>query len=159
MPLNRAPENVWDYPRPPRLEPVPEQIRIVFNGVEIARTSRAYRVLETSHPPTYYLPPEDVNPAYLRENKRASFCEWKGQAGYVDVVVDGNEAVASGWRYLNPTPAFAPITGYLAFYASKMDACYVGEEQVTAQPGDFYGGWMTSWVTGKVKGGPGTWGW
>ncbi|NTW97588.1 MAG: DUF427 domain-containing protein [Oscillochloris sp.] len=152
-------ESVWDYPRPPRLEPIPRQIRIIFNGVEIASTRRAYRVLETSHPPVYYLPPEDIQMQHLRRTARGSVCEWKGRAAYYTLTLGGRTVEDVAWCYPSPTPEFAPISGYLAFYAGPMDACYVGDERVTPQPGEFYGGWITSEIVGPFKGGPGSWGW
>ncbi len=152
-------ESVWDYPRPPRLEPASRQIRIVFNGVEIASTRGAYRVLETSHPPVYYLPPADIQMQHMRRTARNSLCEWKGRAAYYTLTVGGRTAEDVAWFYPSPTAAFAPIAGYLAFYAGPMDACYVGEELVTPQPGEFYGGWITSEIVGPFKGGPGSWGW
>lgn len=152
-------ESVWDYPRPPRVEPVLERIRVVFNGVTIAETQRALRVLETSHPPTYYIPREDVRMAYLSQTARRSFCEFKGGARYWTVTVGERTAVDAAWSYPDPTPAYRALKDYLAFYAGRVDACYVGEERVQPQPGDFYGGWITSRIVGPFKGGPGTLGW
>lgn len=152
-------ESVWDYPRPPRLELSPKQVRIVFNGEVLADTHRAFRVLETSHPPVYYLPPEDIRMEFLTMTPRSSFCEYKGQATYWTVRVGECEAASVAWSYESPTKPFAAIRGYLAFYPSRMDACYVDGEQVQAQSGDFYGGWITSEIVGPFKGGVGTWGW
>ena len=152
-------ESVWDYPRPPRLEPVSDRIRVVFNGVTIADTTGAYRVLETSHPPVYYIPPDDIVDGCLDPARRTSHCEWKGRAAYFDVVVDGQSAKEAAWAYPTPTDRFEDIGDYVAFYPSKMGACYVGDEQAEAQEGDFYGGWLTSNIVGPFKGGPGTWGW
>ena len=152
-------ESVWDYPRPPRLEPVTKRIQVVFNGVTIADTTRAYRVLETSHPPVYYLPPEDVRQQYLVAAPGTSYCEWKGSAGYYTVSVGDRTAEKSAWFYRSPTPVFAPIDGYIAFYAAPMDACLVGGERASPQPGGFYGGWVTADVVGPFKGEPGTMGW
>ncbi len=152
-------ESVWDYPRPPRLEPVSAPIKVIFNGVVIAETTHAMRVLETSHPPVYYIPPEDIRREYFSRTEHASFCEWKGQAAYYTIAVDGREAANAAWFYPNPTPSFFGIKDHLAFYPSKMDACFVGDEQVTSQPGDFYGGWITKNIVGPFKGDPGTWGW
>ncbi len=152
-------ESVWDYPRPPRLEATNRQIRIVFRGLEIVNTHRAYRVLETSHPPVYYLPPADIQMQYLSPTTRRSVCEWKGQATYYTLSVGEARVVDVAWSYPHPTPAFAAIAGYLAFYARPMDACYVDAERVTPQPGEFYGGWITSEIVGPFKGSPGTWGW
>lgn len=152
-------ESVWDYPRPPRLEETTKHIRIIFNGIAIADTRRAKRVLETSHPPCYYIPPEDIKLEYLSQTGRKSFCEWKGMAGYADVVVGDKRAANAAWYYPQPTPEFTTIKDYLSFYASKMDACYVDDELVQSQPGDFYGGWITKDIVGPFKGGAGTMGW
>ena len=152
-------ESVWDYPRPPKLELCAKRIKIIFNGVTVVDTSRAYRVLETSHPPVYYIPREDIRMEHLRPAAGSSFCEWKGRAEYFDLVVGTHTVPRVAWGYPNPTPAFAPIRGYLAFYAAPMDACYVDGERVTPQPGEFYGGWITKDIVGPFKGGPGSWGW
>lgn len=152
-------ESVWDYPRPPRLEETTKPIRVIFNGIAIADTRRAKRVLETSHPPCYYIPPEDIKLEYLSQTGRKSFCEWKGMAGYADVVVGDKRAANAAWYYSQPTSEFAAIKDHLSFYASKMDACYVDDELVQSQPGDFYGGWITKEIVGPFKGGAGTMGW
>ena len=152
-------ESVWDYPRPPRLEPSERQITILCNGETIADSRRAYRVLETSHPPVYYLPPADVRLDLLRPASGHSLCEWKGAASYHTLVVGDRTVEHAAWSYPRPTPAFAPIAGYLAFYPSKMDRCLVDGVPVQAQPGDFYGGWITPDVVGPFKGDAGTWGW
>ncbi|NJM07025.1 DUF427 domain-containing protein [Candidatus Gracilibacteria bacterium] len=152
-------ESVWDYPRPPRLELSQRRIRIEFNGITLADTQGAYRVLETSHPPVYYLPPADIQMQYLMRTNRSSFCEWKGQAAYYTVAVGDKRAEHVGWFYPRPSADFAVIAYYVAFYASAMDACFVDDEQVQPQPGDFYGGWITSDIVGPFKGGPGSWGW
>jgi len=149
-------ESVWDYPRPPRLESSPKNPKVIFKGVTIAESSRAYRVLETSHPPTYYFPPEDVNMEHLLKAEGRSICEWKGQAAYFDVVVHGRRAARAAWHYPAPPHAFEPIAGYLCFYASKLDACFVDGEQVRSQEGDFYGGWITGDIVGPFKGAAGT---
>jgi uncharacterized protein (DUF427 family) len=152
-------ESVWDYPRPPRLERVPQRIRVVFNGVTIADSTQTYRVLETSHPPTYYIPPADLQLAHFVRTARSSLCEWKGNAAYYSVRVGERVAENAAWFYPRPSADFAPIKDYVALYASMMDECYVGDERVQAQPGDFYGGWITSAIVGPFKGDPGTWGW
>jgi uncharacterized protein (DUF427 family) len=152
-------ESVWDYPRPPRLEPVPQRLRVVFNGVTVADTSRGWRVLETSHPPVYYLPPEDVRRDCLEPAGGASFCEWKGVARYLSVVVGDRRAERAAWCYPEPSPAFAALRDHVAFYAGPMDACFVGDEQARPQPGGFYGGWITDAIAGPFKGTPGTAGW
>jgi uncharacterized protein (DUF427 family) len=152
-------ESVWNYPRPPRLERVGRRVRIVFNGVAIADTGDAKRVLETSHPPTYYIPPEDVRHEYLEPAPGQSFCEWKGMARYFTVAVNGRRAERVAWAYPDPTPGFRDLTGHFAFYAGPMDACYVGDEKARPQPGGFYGGWITGDVVGPFKGEPGSQGW
>ena len=152
-------ESVWDYPRPPRLEPNRRRIQVVFAGQVIADTQDGYRVLETSHPPVYYLPPEDIRMEFLVPAMGTSFCEWKGSAGYYTVKVGERTAPKVAWFYASPTPEFAPIRGYVAFYPAPMDACTVDGEQVLAQPGGFYGGWITSDVVGPFKGEANTWGW
>ncbi len=152
-------ESVWDYPRPPRLEDSDKRIEVVFGGVTIADTARAKRVLETSHPPVYYVPPEDVRMEHLSLAGGTSFCEWKGAARYYDVSAGGQVARRAAWFYPDPVPAYASLKDHVAFYPSRMDACYVDGERVRAQEGDFYGGWITSDIAGPFKGAPGTWGW
>lgn len=153
-------ESVWDYPRPPRLEPTDRHIRLEFNGVVIADTRRAWRVLETSHPPVYYLPPADVDMACLqRVTGAASLCEYKGQASYYTLKVADRKAERVAWSYHNPTAPFAAIKDHLAFYARPFDVCTVDGEAVTPQPGHFYGGWITGDIVGPFKGEPGSWGW
>ena len=152
-------ESVWDYPRPPRLEPVRRRIRVVLGGLVVADTTAAYRVLETSHPPNYYLPPADIRPDVLTRSDRRSFCEWKGEAHYFDVRAGGRLERDAAWGYDSPSRAFAAISGYVAFYPGRMDACFVDDEQVLPQPGGFYGGWITADLEGPFKGGPGSQGW
>ena len=152
-------ESVWDYPRPPRAEPSTRRIRVVIGGVTVADTTRPIRVLETSHPPTYYVPPEDVRREYLRPSRRRTYCEFKGQASYYDLVVGEREVRDAAWYYPDPNERFAAIRDHVAFYPGRVDACFVDEEQVVAQAGDFYGGWLTSDIEGPFKGGPGTAGW
>lgn len=153
-------ESVWDYPRPPRLERSPKQIKIVFNQITLVDSCNTYRVLETSHPPVYYIPPEDIKTEYLQPaNSRRSFCEWKGFALYYDLIVKDKQVDNAAWYYTEPTAYFTPIKDYVAFYPSKMDACYVEEELVRSQPGDFYGGWITDEIVGPFKGEVGSWGW
>lgn len=149
-------ENVRDYPRPPRLERTTRHLRVELAGVVLADTRRAYRVLETSSPPTYYFPPEDVAMQHLIESSRHTFCEWKGEAGYCHVVVGDVRRENAAWFYPNPTPAFEPIRDYIAFYPGLVDACTVDGERVQPQPGDYYGGWVTSDLVGPFKGGPGS---
>ncbi|MFO0891339.1 MAG: DUF427 domain-containing protein [Isosphaeraceae bacterium] len=153
-------ESVWDYPRPPRVEPCSRRIRIELGGVEIARTTHAYRVLETSHPPVYYIPRQDIRMQHLEASPtRSSYCEWKGRASYLSVRVGERVLPDAGWTYRDPRPAFVAIKDHVAFYASKMDACWLDDERVTPQPGDFYGGWISSEIIGPFKGPPGTSGW
>ncbi len=151
-----TPERVGDYPRPPRLERVPERIRIVLGGETVADTTAAYRVLETTHPPTYYLPPDAFVPGALVASPRGSFCEWKGRARYWSVRGGGRTVADAGWSYPEPTGTFAALRDHVAVYAAPMDACFVGDEQASPQPGGFYGGWVTSNLTGPFKGSPGT---
>lgn len=153
-------ESVWDYPRPPRLEPVSAHLTVKVNGEVVASTNKGYRVLETSHPPVYYIPQEDIQMKYLElDPKFQSHCEFKGKARYWNLKVGDREVNGIAWSYPSPNAYFQPIKDYLAFYPSKVDECYVGDEQVKAQEGDFYGGWITSKIVGPFKGGPGTWGW
>ena len=162
--VNRIPpapgqESVWDYPRPPRLEDSTKPIQIIFNEVVIAETRQSKRVLETSHPPTYYLPPTDLRLEYFSRSLRSSFCEWKGQAAYYSIRVGDQQAENAAWFYPQPTPEFSSLANYVAFYPSRMRACYLDGELVQAQLGDFYGGWITSEIVGPFKGGAGSWGW
>ena len=154
-----ASESVWDYPRPPRLERVTARLRVVLGGATVAETGAGYRVLETSHPPTYYFPPSDVAPGALGPSVRAGVCEWKGRAVLHDVAAGGARAPRAAWAYPDPTPGFRAIAGYVAFYAGPMEACFVGDVRVAPQPGGFYGGWITPGLVGPFKGGPGTMGW
>lgn len=149
-------ESVWDYPRPPIVEPIPRHIRIVHKGVVLADSRKAWRTLETSHPPTYYIPPADIAMAWLVPNPARSLCEWKGQAHYWDVVIGKERIARAGWSYPAPTPAFAAIAGFIAFYAAPCDEVRVDGEKVIPQPGGFYGGWITSREAGPFKGIPGS---
>ena len=149
------PEDVQSYPRPPALEPVAQRIVVRFGGQTIVDTLAALRVLETHHAPTYYIPPDAVT-ATLRPAAGRSFCEWKGQARYFDVVVDDSIAPRAAWAYDDPTPRFRALAGFIALYAAQMDECSVGGAPVTPQPGDFYGGWHTPNLAGRIKGAPGT---
>ena len=152
-------ESVWDYPRPPRLEPVDALIQIFVSETAIAETRASFRVLETSHPPVYYLPPESIRMDLLQQSDRGTFCEWKGHAHYYSLKISERLIPNVAWAYKTPTARFQPIAGYLAFYPSKVDACYVDGERVEVQMGDFYGGWITKSIVGPFKGGPGTLGW
>jgi uncharacterized protein (DUF427 family) len=152
-------ESVWDYPRPPRLERVDKRLQVLFNGRSVADTRRSWRVLETSHPPVYYLPPEDIDMALLRESGGGSWCEWKGRASYYDVSASDRVARRAAWTYHQPSASFAQIEDHIAFYAWAMDACLVNGERVRPQPGRFYGGWITADIVGPFKGEPGSSGW
>ncbi|MEM6343802.1 MAG: DUF427 domain-containing protein [Bacteroidota bacterium] len=152
-------ESVWDYPRPPRLESFRGHLRIVHQGVILADCNRAYRILETSHPPTYYIPQADIRMEYLKANPSQSFCEFKGRASYYDLDMGGQSLKKIAWYYPQPAQTYADIKDHLCFYASKMDECFVNDEKVQAQEGDFYGGWITANIKGPFKGGPGTFGW
>ncbi|MEO1614458.1 MAG: DUF427 domain-containing protein [Planctomycetota bacterium] len=152
-------ESVWDYPRPPRLEAVSKRVRIIVDGKTIADTTNAFRVLETSHPPSFYLPPRDVDHSHLRSERWGTFCEWKGQAHYYSIVTSQRVIKRAAWCYPTPTESFDEIAHYLSFYPSKVDEAYVGDDRVESQPGDFYGGWITPEIVGPFKGDPGTMGW
>ena len=152
-------ESVWQYPRPPRLEPFTGAITVELGGRVIASTIRSWRVLETSHPPTYYLPRAAFEPGVLRDGPGASMCEWKGQARYYDLVTEAAVAPKAAWTYPRPTRPFAELAGAIAVMASLVDRCTVDGETVVSQPGGFYGGWITSRVVGPFKGIPGSMGW
>ena len=156
---DRRPESVWDYPRPPRAEPSDEHVVLVHAGSVVAETTSSVRVLETSHPPTYYLPRDAFADGVLRPVERTTWCEWKGRATYLDLVVGDTVVRAAAWTYADPAPGFEAIRDHVAVYPGRLDRCTVDGEVVQAQPGDFYGGWITSRVTGPFKGGPGTRGW
>lgn len=149
-------EDVQDYPRPPALEPVGVRLRAMLGGRVVAETVHGMRVLETHHAPTYYFPPDDILPSALTHAPGRSFCEWKGQAQYFDVTSAGVVSHKAAWGYPRPTARFSTIKDFVAFYPERMEACFVGQELVTAQPGTFYGGWVTSNLRGIVKGAPGT---
>jgi uncharacterized protein (DUF427 family) len=159
IPPGPGQESVWDYPRPPRLEPSARHIQVYFNDELIADTRNAFRVLETSHPPVYYIPPGDVKQEYLTPTDRTTFCEWKGRARYYTVTVGDRSAPNAAWYYPSPLTGYLDLAGYIAFYPSKMDTCLVDGERAQAQEGDFYGGWITRNIVGPFKGGPRTVGW
>jgi len=160
LPLPDAPlpgqESVWDYPRPAVMRASARHVRIVHRGVILAETRAAIETLETSHPPSYYIPVGDILPGALRPLSQRSICEWKGQARYFDVLVVGARMPAMAWCYDRPTPEFAGLVGHVAFYAAPFEGCFVDGEKVVPQPGGFYGGWVTSHVSGPFKGGPGS---
>jgi uncharacterized protein (DUF427 family) len=159
IPPKAGQESVWDYPRPPKVEATPKRIRIIFNGVVIADSTNAKRVLETSHPPSYYIPQQDIKMEFFNATSRKTYCEYKGTASYWTISVNGKETASAAWSYQNPSKGYEAIKDFLAFYPGRMDACYIAEEKVKPQAGDFYGGWITSDVVGPFKGEPGTQGW
>jgi uncharacterized protein (DUF427 family) len=152
-------ESVWDYPRPPRVEESDRHVRVIFNGEVVADTRDAKRVLETSHPPVYYIPREHVRPGCLEPTDRETLCEWKGKAAYFSVVVGDERAENAAWSYPRPVRRFQAVRDHVAFYPSQMDACFVDGVRAEAQAGDFYGGWITPDIVGPFKGGAGTAGW
>jgi uncharacterized protein (DUF427 family) len=151
-PVGPGQESVWDYPRPPRLEPTPARLRIVHAGRTVAETVNGLRLLETSHPPGYYIPPGDIDMALLAPGRGSSFCEWKGHAVYWDVVIGTIRLAAVGWSYPDPSPRYTALRDHIAFYAAPFDGVFVDDERVRPQPGGFYGGWITSRVAGPFKG-------
>ena len=148
-------ENVQSYPRPPALERVEQRVSVRLGGKVIADSTRAMRILETHHAPTYYFPPEDVSATLIPASGR-SLCEWKGVARYFDVSAGSTTVKLAAWSYDKPVDQFAPIAGYLAFYPDLMEECRVGDYRALPQPGGFYGGWVTSELAGPIKGEPGT---
>ena len=152
----RGQESVWNYPRPPKLKRVHQQLRVEFGGLVLAETTQGYRLLETANPPVYYFPPVDVRMAYLRLSSSQTVCKWKGVACYWSLQVGKRMALDVAWSYPHPKERYEVIRDYLAFYPGRVDACYVGKEKVKPQPGEFYGGWITSKILGPFKGGPET---
>lgn len=152
-------ESVWDYPRPPRLEPAARRVRITLGGIVIVDTHAALRVLETSHPPAYYVPMAALSDCELRPESRTTVCEFKGYAVYWTLRAGNATAEAAGWSYPDPLAPYLALRDHVSVYPGRMDACHLDDERVSAQPGDFYGGWLTADIVGPVKGGPGTWGW
>ncbi len=159
IPPGPGQESVWDYPRPPRVEHCAAFVQIFIDGITLAETRDSLRVLETSHPPVFYLPPNSVRMDLLRESKHGSFCEWKGHAHYYSLQTEQRSIENVAWSYPSPSSRFQDLAGHLAFYPSKMDACCVDGQRVKSQEGDFYGGWITENIVGPFKGGAGTWGW
>lgn len=155
-PIRPGQESVWDYPRPAICEPTERRIQIVHRGVTLADSSKAWRTLETSHPPTYYIPQSDIAMAYLEPNTRRTLCEWKGQARYFDIVIGDERIEAGAWTYASPSTPFLPIKDMLAFYPDPLDQCMVDGETITPQPGQFYGGWISQYEAGPFKGTPGS---
>ncbi|MHA7872467.1 MAG: DUF427 domain-containing protein [Hyphococcus sp.] len=153
-------ESVWDYPRPPEVRPAKARARVVFAGETVADSDKALRIVETAGAPVYYFPPEDVIQAAFRETRQLSVCEWKGAAIYYDLVAGNARAAHAAFAYPDPLDdlgmGYARIAGWYAFYAGRVDACYVGDEKATPQPGGLYAGWVTQDIKGPIKGGPGT---
>jgi uncharacterized protein (DUF427 family) len=158
-PLGPGQESVWDYPRPPRVELRTDQVEVVFAGETIAVTLAALRVLETSHPPVYYVPPDSIIPGCLRLSGRTSWCEFKGRASYLNLTHKKQVSQDAAWTYLDPLPGYEALAGYVAFYPARVEMCVVGLEPVQPQAGGYYGGWITSDIVGPFKGEPGTEGW
>ena len=150
---------MWDYPRPPRVEPVPERLRVIVRGEVLAETTKGLRVLETAGPPVYYFPRADVRMERLEPTPHRTFCEWKGDASYFSYVRDDDRIPNVAWTYQAPLPDFESIAGHLAFYAQLVDEAWVVDERAAPQPGRYYGGWVTSKVVGPFKGEPGSQGW
>jgi uncharacterized protein (DUF427 family) len=155
-PTGPGEESVWDYPRPPRIEVVSLRLRVELGGVRIADTVRGRRVLETSSPPVYYFPPEDVRRDLLEASPDTTFCEWKGVARSFAARAGERRVAQVAWSYPEPDEGYEAIRDHFAFFPGRVDACWVGEERVTPQPGDYYGGWITANVKGPFKGRPGT---
>lgn len=158
-PVAPGQESVWLYPRPAVAERSDRHVRVEHRGVLVADTRAAVRTLETSHPPSWYLPPADLTPGLLRPSEQRSFCEWKGHAVYWHLTIDGELLRDVAWSYPAPTRAFRALRDHVAFYAGPLDQCTVDGEQVRPQPGGFYGGWITSDLAGPFKGVPGSMGW
>jgi uncharacterized protein (DUF427 family) len=155
-PIGPGQESVWCYPRPAIAQPSRRHLKIIHRDIIIADTQNSLRTLETSHPPSYYFPPSDIAPSVLKPSSHRSFCEWKGEATYFDVIVKGETSSNVAWSYPNPNPAFASLRDHMAFYAWPFDGCFVDGERVTPQPGNFYGGWISSDQAGPFKGVPGS---
>jgi len=152
-------ESVWDYPRPPVVRPDSRRVVVRLGDIVIADTTAALRVLETASPPTFYLPEADAAMALLLPDPtHSTYCEWKGVASYLDLVVPGKRLPRVAWRYESPRAPFAALIDHISFYPGRVE-CYVDGERVRPQPGAFYGGWMTAEIVGPVKGEPGTGGW
>ncbi len=151
-------ESVWDYPRPPQIVADTRLVQVRLDDVTIAETHAAKRVLETASPPTFYLPPESVQPGCLKPDTQSSVCEWKGRASYFSVCAGDHCVDNAAWTYPEPLAGFTAIKDYLAFYPGRLE-CYVDGERVRAQAGGFYGGWITAEIVGPFKGEPGTSGW
>ncbi len=153
-------ERVWDYPRPPAVVPCERHVRVELGGEVLADSILALRVLETSHPPTIYVPPTDVRGQFLTKSRaRSTWCEFKGVAQYLDAVVEGRRVEAVAWTYADPSPGYEALRDHVAFYPGRVDAAWLDDERVQVQESDFYGGWITADLVGPFKGPIGTLGW
>lgn len=155
-PARAGQESVWNFPRPAIAEQSVSHLKIVHRGVTVAETRRGVRTLETSHPPSYYFPREDVAMALFSRSENRSFCEWKGEASYFDILVRGEVLRAVAWSYQHPTASFLMLRDHIAFYVAPFESCSVDGEKAVPQPGEFYGGWITSKFAGPFKGIPGS---
>jgi len=155
-PVGPGQESVWDYPRPAICEPTSRRVQIIHQGKMLVDSRKALRTLETSHPPTYYIPQTDIAMEHLRRNARRTLCEWKGQACYYDVVIGDDTIPAAAWTYGAPTTEFTSIRDYIAFYPDPLDQCLIDGQEITPQPGQFYGGWISQYEAGPFKGIPGS---
>ncbi|MEO1175060.1 MAG: DUF427 domain-containing protein [Myxococcota bacterium] len=168
-PVGPGEESVWDYPRPPEIRAAEGPLRVIFAGETVAETSRGLRVCETAGAPVYFFPPEDVSDGVLSPAPGGSVCEWKGLAAYFDVTVGGKVSKEAAFTYPDPfddlraaagdARDFSRLAGWIAFYASRVDAAWIGDTQVAPQPGGFYAGWVAPWLRGPIKGSPGTGHW
>ena len=163
-PVAEGEESVWSFPRPPLVEPVHEVLRVEFAGQVIAETTKGHRICETASAPCYFFPPEDVKMAFIQAIPgQSTMCEWKGIASYFDVTLGSETSHKAAFSYPDPIDdlgqGFRDIPGHLCFYASRVDAAFIGDEQVTPQPGEFYAGWVTRALKGPIKGEPGTGHW
>jgi uncharacterized protein (DUF427 family) len=158
LPAGKGQESVWDYPRPPAIAPDAREVIVRLGEVQIARSTRAIRILETASPPTFYLPPEDIHPGRLEAADGTSLCEWKGQAAYWSVVIPGRRLERVAWSYPDPFSEYEAIRGYVSFYPAALE-CTVDGIRALPQPGHFYGGWVTPEVIGPFKGEPGSHAW
>ena len=150
-------ESVWDYPRPPAVEPCPRRVRVDLAGQILAHSDHALRALETSHPPTIYIPRDDVRMDLLVPSRqRPTLCEFKGAARYLDALIGNRRYEAVAWTYPQPSPGYEALKGHFAFYPGRIDAAWLDDERVLAQEGDFYGGWISTELIGPFKGAPGT---
>lgn len=155
-PVGPGQESVWDYPRPALCERSTKHLVVEHNGEVIAETRAAFRVIETSHPPVYYFPPQDIEASKLVKSRKQTFCEWKGYADYWDLVFDSGRIVSAAWSYPDPSLAFRAMKDHVAFYPYLVDRCLADGVEVVPQPGNYYGGWITPDIAGPFKGEPGS---